>query len=223
MKLCIEEGARARIAGGIFGAVTMQDVTVSEHDALLWSQIEALSERLAHSYSLEGLGEQPQIAAVRSMQKAFGFDPTRYRASSEALLRRILKGQGLHSVNTAVDVNNFCSLEFLLPLCMYDLAKVHGQVRLRVGKPEEAYQGIGRQVFQMAGKVIFADDEGVMGNSVSDSERTKVTTTTTNMLIVICAPPGSDERTIQHYTTLLGERVIAFNGGQVSEYDLQSI
>lgn len=62
-----------------------------------------------------------------------------------------------------------------------------------------------------------------MGNSVSDSERTKVTTTTTTMLIVICAPMGSDARTVQQYMTLLEERVVAFNGGQVSEYDLQVI
>jgi DNA/RNA-binding domain of Phe-tRNA-synthetase-like protein len=220
MQLLIEEALQSCIAGVMFGVVVIDGMTVREHDELLWSQIEVLSERLARQYALDGLAEHQQIAAVRGMQKAFGFDPTRYRPSSEALLRRILKGQGLHSVNTAVDVNNFCSLEFLLPMCMYDLAKVRGQIRIRLGRPQESYQGIGRQVFHMAGKVIVADDEGVMGNTVSDSERTKVIMTTTTMLMLICAPASSDAYTIGQYATLAGERVVAFNGGQVREQNV---
>ena len=157
------------------------------------------------------------IAAVRGMQKAFGFDPTRYRPSSEALLRRLLKNLGIYQINTAVDVNNWCSLEFLLPMCIYDLRTVKGSICIRLGKPGEQYQGIGRQVFQMEGKVIVTDDEGVMGNTVSDSERTKVTQSTQDIFLMIYAPVGMNAQTIQHYTTLAAQRMVEFNGGQASK------
>ena len=154
----------------------------------LWSHIETLSQRLASEFTLERLAEHAHIAAVRGLQKSFGFDPTRYRPSSEALLRRVLKGQGLHQVNSAVDVNNLCSLEWLLPMCIYDLRNVEGQARVRIGEPGEEYPGIGRQMFQAENKVIIADESGIMGSTVSDAERTKVTTATTDILLAIYAP-----------------------------------
>ena len=215
--LHIDEILRSRIPGITFGVVTLRNVTIRAHDEQLWGEIEVLGQQLADKYTLDSLSEYPRIATVRGMQKAFGFDPTRYRPSSEALLRRVLKGQGLHPVNTAVDVNNLCSLEFLLPLCMYDLGQVHGSVYLRQGREGESYQGIGRQVFQMTSKIILADDEGIIGNTVSDSERTKVTMATGQILLVICAPAGSDISIIRQYAEQAGEQIVVWNGGQVDE------
>jgi DNA/RNA-binding domain of Phe-tRNA-synthetase-like protein len=213
MQLRLDESLKSRIAGITFGVATIDRVSVRERDEHLWQHIQALAQRQARAFELEGLSEYEQIAAVRGLQKALGFDPTRYRPSSEALLRRVLKGQGLPQINTAVDVNNLCSLEFLLPMCIYDLRHVRGQVRVRIGRPAESYRGIGRQVFQAEHKVVFADDDGIMGSSVSDSERTKVTTTTTDILLAIYAPANLDQRTVQAFAALAGERMVEFNGG----------
>ena len=217
MRLQLDESLITRIPGVTFGMVTIQGVTVRERDERLWQQVETLCQQQAREFALEKLAEYAQIAAVRGLEKSFGFDPTRYRPSSEALLRRVLKGQGLYQINTAVDVNNLCSLEFLLPMCIYDLRNVAGQIVVRVGEPGEEYPGIGRQVFQIAHKVIIADDHGIMGSTVSDSERTKVTTATTDILLAIYAPVGKDPRLIQEYAALAGKRMVEFNGGQVSD------
>lgn len=217
MLLQLDETLKTRIAGVTFGMVTIHGVTVRKSDERLWKQVEVLSQRLAREFSLDRLSENEQIAAVRGLQKSFGFDPTRYRPSSESLLRRVLKGQGLYQINTAVDVNNLCSLEFLLPLCSYDLRNVEGQVRVRIGQSGEEYQGIGRQVFQAENKVIIADDHGIMGSTVSDSERTKVSTETTDILLAIYAPAMMEPRIIERYATLAGQRMVEFNGGQASD------
>ena len=217
MQLQLDESLKTRIPGVTFGMVTISGVRVREHDERLWGQVEAIGQRQASEYSLDKLSEYGQIAAVRGLQRSFGFDPTRYRPSSEALLRRVLKGQGIYSINTGVDVNNLCSLEFLLPMCIYDLRHVKGQVRVRVGEPGEEYPGIGRQVFSAENKVIIADDEGVMGSTVSDSERTKVTTETMDILLAIYAPATLDPRIIEHHAALAGQRMVEFNGGQASD------
>lgn len=217
MQLQLDKDLKTRIAGVTFGMVTIHGVTVREHDNHLWEQIETLCRQQAREFSLDRLSEYEQIAAVRGLQKSFGFDPTRYRPSSEALLRRVLKGQGLYQINTAVDVNNLCSLEFLLPMCIYDLRHVQGQVRVRIGKPGEAYPGIGRQVFQAENKVIIADDSGIMGSTVSDSERTKVTMETTDILMAIYAPATIDPQIVERHAALAGQRMVEFNGGQASD------
>src|SRR6266568_9136554 len=217
MLLQLDEQLKARIPGVTFGMVTINGVTVRESDERLWKQVEMLGQHRAREFSLDRLSENEQIAAVRSLQKLFGFDPARYRPSSESLLRRVLKGQGLYQINTAVDVNNLCSLEYLLPMCSYDLRHVKGQVRVRIGEPGEEYPGIGRQVFQAENKVIIADDSGIMGSTVSDSERTKVTTATTDILLAIYAPATIDPRVIERHATLAGHRMVEFNGGQMHD------
>jgi DNA/RNA-binding domain of Phe-tRNA-synthetase-like protein len=216
MQIQLDESLKGRIAGAVFGMATISGVSVRERDERLWQQILALAERQERAFELEGLSEYERIAAVRGLQRSFGFDPTRYRPSSEALLRRVLKGQGLPQINSAVDVNNLCSLEFLLPMCIYDLRHVRGRVCVRIGRAAESYPGIGRQVFQAEHKVIIADDDAIMGSTVSDSEHTKVTTATTDMLLAIYAPAKSDPQTIQAYAALAGERMVEFNGGHVS-------
>src|SRR2546421_8277911 len=223
MQLQLDAGLRERIPSVMFGIATINGVHIREKDEQLWNLIEELGQRLARDYTLDRLSENERIAAVRGLQKAFGFDPTRYRPSSEALLRRVLKGLELYQINTAVDVNNFCSLEFLLPMCIYDLQHIKGQPYIRIGEPGEQYPGIGRQIFQMENKVIIADNDGIMGNTVSDSERTKVTRSTTDILLVIHAPASSTIQTIQQYALLAGQRMLEFNGGQVSNMHVLAV
>ncbi len=217
MQLILDEQLKSRIPGVTFGMITINGVTVRERDDRLWKQIEMLCQHRAREFSLDRLSRNGQIVVVRGLQKSFGFDPVRYRPSSESLLRRVLKGQGLYQINTAVDVNNLCSLEFLLPMCSYDLRHVKGQVRVRIGKPGEEYPGIGRQVFQAENKVIIADDSSIMGSTVSDSERTKVSTETTDILLAIYGPANMDPRIIARYATLAGQRMVEFNGGQACD------
>ena len=102
-------------------------------------------------------------------------------------------------------------------MCSYDLRNVEGQVRVRIGKAGEEYPGIGRQVFQAENKVIIADESGIMGSTVSDSERTKVTKETTDILLAIYAPATIDPRLVERYATLAGQRMVEFNGGQACD------
>src|SRR5262245_1178345 len=67
-------------------------------------------ERARAEWSLETLSADPTVAAVRSLFRAAGCDPTRYRPSSEALLRRLLKGEELPEIHPFVDLNNCLSV-----------------------------------------------------------------------------------------------------------------
>ncbi|HEV8396016.1 MAG TPA: phenylalanine--tRNA ligase beta subunit-related protein, partial [Vicinamibacterales bacterium] len=69
-----------------------------------------LTARLAEAESLVRQQPPAEVAAVRTMYKRVGLDPTKTRPSSEALLRRVRKGDPLPRINTLVDVCNWCSL-----------------------------------------------------------------------------------------------------------------
>ena len=134
-------------------------------------------------------------AAVRTMYKRVGIDPTKTRPSSEALLRRIRRGDELPRINSLVDVINWCSLETQLPFGLYDMDHIQGTVELRIGREGEEYGGIRKDVVHVAGRLTLADGQGPFGNPTSDSARTMVTTATVKALVVIFCPAslGADE------------------------------
>jgi DNA/RNA-binding domain of Phe-tRNA-synthetase-like protein len=151
---------------------------------------------------------------VRAMYRAVGLDPTRRRPSSEALLRRVVKGESLPRINTLVDVCNWCSLELQLPYGVYDLTHVVGDVELRLGHPGEEYAGIGKDTVHVDGRLTLADRLGPFGNPSSDSSRTMVTPATTAALVVIYAPRRGGVGTKARDLTT--RRVLEFAGGRES-------
>ena len=127
-------------------------------------------------------------AAVRTMYKRVGLDPTKTRPSSEALLRRVRRGDPLPRINSLVDIINWCSLESQLPFGLYDADRIQGGVTLRLGRTGEEYAGIRKDVVHVAGRLTLADESGPFGNPTSDSARTMVTVATTRALVVIFVP-----------------------------------
>ena len=97
------------------------------------------------------------------MYKALGLDPTKVRPSSEALLRRVRRGEPLPRINTAVDVVNWCSMESQLPFGLYDAERIEGRPVVRLGHDGEAYPGIRKDVVHVAGRLKPDDWQGREG------------------------------------------------------------
>jgi DNA/RNA-binding domain of Phe-tRNA-synthetase-like protein len=157
-----------------------------------------------------------EIAAVRTMFKRVGIDPTKRRPSSEALLRRVRKGEGLPRINSMVDVCNWCSLEFQLPYGLYDAASIAGDVVLRLGLEGESYPGIRKDEVHVSGRITLADSRGPFGNPTSDSARTMVTPATTRALVVVFAPREIDARRLDHVVQVTARRMEEFTGAKRS-------
>jgi DNA/RNA-binding domain of Phe-tRNA-synthetase-like protein len=149
-----------------------------------------------------GVLESPQIVATRAAYKALGKDPSRYRGSAEALLRRMVAGKGFPQINSVVDVINLVSVESRLPVGLYDLAHVTGEIVFRAGLAGETYKGIGKYDLNLEGLPIFCDVAGPHGSPTSDSERTMVTAATNEVLAVIVSFGGAEN--LDRWTQRLG-------------------
>jgi DNA/RNA-binding domain of Phe-tRNA-synthetase-like protein len=160
-----------------------------------------------------GVLELPQIETVRKAYKSLGKDPARYRGSAEALLRRIVAGKGFPQINAVVDVINLVSVESRLPVGLYDLAHVVGDIVFRAGRAGETYKGIGKYDLNLEGLPVFSDEVGPHGSATSDSERTMVTSKTEGILAVVVSfggPEGLDRWT-QRMSALLVQYAAAQN------------
>jgi len=139
-------------------------------------------------------GTVGDVARARALYRRFGVDPTRVRPSSEALLRRLKKGEPLPRVNSLVDVANAMSVQLQVPVGLYDLDKASGdELSIRLGAEGEGYEGIRKEHVNVAGRLCVADAEGPLGNPSADSARTMITTDTQRAAWIYFLPVTDEE------------------------------
>lgn len=203
------------LAGRVRAAVLeVEDVRVAGASPEQARAMAALECELVHAHGGRTPAEIEGLQPARRLYHAAGVDPTRTRPSSEALLRRVLKGQGLPAVNNAVDAGNELSLRLLLPLGLYDFDRVEGAAVLRLGRPGETYPGIRKEDVHLEGRLGLFDARGPFGSPTSDSPRTCVTESTTRLLLVVFAPGGHPDPHLEEAVELGGRLFAAWCGGR---------
>lgn len=173
------------------GVVVLEPVSAHSNPAI-WQMTRATGEQMVQQYAGQLPSEMAGLTEARKLYKSFGVDPSRTRPSSEALLRRVLKGHELYHINGLVDTCNLASLQFLLPIGMYDLALIQGDVTLKVGAEGDGYAGIRKGAVNLAGRLGLFDSQGPFGSPTSDSSRTSMSESTTSVLAVIMATATFD-------------------------------
>ena len=171
-----------------------------ELDALELYELEVTPPRedfeleVARTVQVAKSGEVGAVARARELYRRFGLDPTRVRPSSEALLRRLKKGEPLPRINSLVDVANALSVQLQVPVGLYDLDKVKGEeLVIRLGSKGEGYTGIGKERVNVEGRICVADAEGPCGNPSADSARTMITTETERAAWIYFLPVREDD------------------------------
>ena len=188
------------------GLIWWSGATVVPHESRLDSLLAEAEARVRISPPAES-------TAVRTMYKKVGIDPTKTRPSNEALLRRVRKGDTIPRINSAVDIVNWCSLEFQMPYGLYDAAKISGAITMRRGLEGEKYAGIRKDDVNVGGRITVVDDGGPFGNPTSDSARTMVTPAATQLLVVIYAPIEIPRAQVERVMNATAERMKLILGG----------
>jgi DNA/RNA-binding domain of Phe-tRNA-synthetase-like protein len=191
MQLTIDEALKTKCPKAALGCVSAQVQAQPSPPALI-AELGNCEQAILRSQEPRAVLESPQILATRAAYKALGKDPARYRGSAEALLRRVIAGKGLPRINAVVDIINLVSVESRLPIGLYDLAHVQGDIVFRAGRAGETYKGIGKYDLNLEALPVFCDALGPHGSPTSDSERTMVTSETKNVLAVIISFGGKD-------------------------------
>jgi DNA/RNA-binding domain of Phe-tRNA-synthetase-like protein len=131
--------------------------------------------------------DDPAVAGMRKLFREAGTDPTRYRPSSEALLRRILKGDDLPAIHPLVDLNNLLSLSLIVPCCVVDPRRVEPPFAFRRGREGESMESM-RGPFGLQDRPLLADAQGPFGTPITDSERVMVRENTGEVWLVTYLP-----------------------------------
>ena len=199
-----------QLPGVSLGVIEADSVHVSPAGPDLAALLDQVCDRQRAQWTQETLAEAPFTRAVRAMFRSWGMDPSKYRPSSEALLRRVVQGKGLYRVSNVVDIGNLGSIESGWPFGCYDRSRISPPIALRHGAPGESYQGIGKQTWHLEGRPVLADTAGPFGSPISDSTRSMITESARDILIVIYAPEAASAVSLDQAITNLSLRLSQF-------------
>jgi len=209
LELSIEPELAGLLRLGVF---VLEGVGVKPNDPVLKQEIEAYSADLRRRVGDGRSGEVPGAEDARNLYKALGIDPTKTRPSSEALLRRVLKGE-LTPINSLVDALNLCSLRYQLPFGLYDLDRILPPLQLRRGRGGETYEGIRKGVVHLDGRPTLADAKGPFGNPTSDSVRTMISLETRSAMVALYAPKSRTKEQVEGVLGGCEATLVRFCGG----------
>lgn len=178
----------------------------------LCEEIDDYCDSLKKEMSIEELASSPRIRDGREAYKKLGKAPGKYRLSSEALIRRVLQGKGVYRINNIVDINNLISLKSMFPVGSYDISNLHSPVSLAIGKKDERYKGIGKEILNIEYLPVLRDAVSSFGSPTSDSERAMIKDDAREVLMCVYSFSGSAD--LEEYLKYAEELLEGYAGGK---------
>ncbi|OFX84240.1 MAG: hypothetical protein A2W99_00500 [Bacteroidetes bacterium GWF2_33_16] len=209
--IVISETLKARCPNIAIGSI-QGEIKVAPSDQQLINLLDNACTEFAQKYTVEDISQLKPISDSRKAYKSLGKDPARYRLSSEALLRRIVKDKGIYKINNIVDINNLLSITSFYSICAFDVSKLSPPIKFTIGTKQDEYYGIGRGLLNIENLPVFEDQLGKFGSPTSDSERVKITNETNHISMNIISFGGNSE--LQNYLQQLKEYLEMFASAQ---------
>lgn len=182
--IAVDEVVRSRVPALFVETRVMRGVRVEQSGAATEERIAGLAASWA-AMGEEQLESHPRIAAYRELTRLLGADPDEVPPAAETLLKRGLLRGRFPRINSVVDVGNVVSDEYLVPIGLFDLDRIAGDIELALAGDTERMVPIGKNnsVKLPLGTPVLRDTEGAFSAVGSrDSARTMITDQTENVL-----------------------------------------
>jgi DNA/RNA-binding domain of Phe-tRNA-synthetase-like protein len=202
------------ISGFKVGFIQYKDIIVEESPQMLKGRLQLFQESIYFELEDKKITDYPGIGEWRQIFKITGKDPNRYRHSAEALYRRIHKQNYLSPINSAIDLNNFYSIKYEIPIGIYDSGKLKGNISIRMGKEGEVYVGLNGRSNSLNQLILSADEEGPFGSTFVDSKKTAVTNSTKEAVQIVYLQPSINIRNAEKMVSSLANMFTQIHGGE---------
>lgn len=214
MEIMVSSELCSLVPGFTAGVIQYRNIEVGPSPQMLKGRLQLFQESIFFELEEKNLTDFEGIKEWRQIFKQTGKDPNRYRHSAEALFRRIKKQNYLQTVHSAIDVNNFFSLEYQVPIGIYDTDKINGDIEIKIGAESEEYLGLNGRTNSLDKLIISCDETGPFGSPFVDSERTAVTENTKNAIQIIYHRPSQDSERNKKLTESLMNMFLQIHGGE---------
>lgn len=218
MNLKIDSKLKTRFPGLIAKIFQVKELKVQKRNAELEKFKAEVAKQVREMYDLESLKDQPTFRAYRDFFWSVEIDPTKNRPAAEALIRRILGGRTIPTINSLVDAYNLASIKSRIALATFDADKLEGDLFMRFAEEGEKFLGIGMEkpLILKGGEIVVADDAKLVAvYPYRDADNTKVTVETKNITMIVCGAPGISEERLDFASQVAQEYILRFCDGNV--------
>lgn len=218
MLFMIDKDIFERFPGLLVGTVMVSGLDNSGRFEKIASLLRAEEQDVRQTFSIDMLAEDKRIKAWRKAYSAFGAKPKKYKSSVEGLYRMVLKNKEIPSINPVVDLYNYVSMKYTLPVGGDDLDKVEGALRLCFAEGDELFLPLNGDEMEVVkpGEVIYRDDSEVLCRRWNwrESDKSKMTPETGRVLLVAEALPPFSASTLEKAVGELERLITGFCGGE---------
>ncbi len=204
------------------GVVLVKGFDNSRRNSSVESLLRGICAQKTREYSDTDLDSLDAIKCWNEAYVNFGINPKKYSPSIKSLLKRVSQGKEIPHVNALVDIYNYFSLKYGLPVGAENLDWLCGNLRLTYTKGGEAFRPLGSIDVKEAreGEVAYLDDGGITCRywNYKECERTKLTEKTVNAAIII---EDLSDMHMDKFGGILREMqnaIIKYLGGQIEPY-----
>lgn len=220
LEIQLSQEIKKHIPNFKLGVIEYKNILVGDSPQMLRGRLQLFQESIYFDLENTPVTEIPGIQEWRSIFKKNGKDPNRYRPSVEALYRRVQKQNYLSSVQSAIDINNFFSLQYQVPIGIYDQECLNGPVSIRFGGEGEKYVGLNGRLNSLEHLIVSADEIGPFGSPFVDSDRAPVSIETKHALQLIYLRPSTDLHNAEKLIESLMNMFVQIHGGEASYHIL---
>jgi len=219
MKLTIHASVKQNHDNSQLGYIVIHHAKIQGMPPSLAQKFFQLQTAIAEVYNIDEIANIRRLGGMRSLYNKEKFDATRYDLASEQLARKALGNTDAYYVNSAVGAIKYCSIHFLLPIGLYDLDQIQGDVVY--GFPvDDSYVNMDGEVVLVDDQPFLADQQGLFGNATVDTRRTAVKLSSNNLLVVVYADQTIDTAEFTKILEFTGDMITRYNGGTIVEQDI---
>jgi len=196
---------------------SMKDVKVTKRNDELEEFKKLTFSEVRHRYSLETVKDVSVFRAYRDFFWKIKIDPTKNRPATEALVRRVLAGRPVPSINTLVDAYNLASIKSEVALAAFDEDRLKDKLVMRFALEGESFLGVGmdKPMVLNGGEVVISDAERLVAlYPHRDADYSKVTEDTRNVTMLVCGVPGISLETLSQSKQIAFEYINKFCDGR---------
>jgi len=221
MDVMIDKEAKMRNPGILIGYAVIEGVSVDKTQKTLKKEIMSVINSVKDKYhSRVDMYATKPIKEIRDLFKKTGIDPSRYTPSAEALLKRIIDGKDLYRINNVVECNNVGSMKFELPMGVYNLNRLVGDIVFKFGSDSDIMETMAKGEMNMKDILLTRDNEKLFGSPISDSPHAMITEDTKNVLLLVYGTTGIGKDYVSKATEYTARKITEYAGGIISKLEV---
>lgn len=171
------------------GIIVIKNLNLNRRISPVEALLRGIAAQRGREFAEKDIHDEQMVKVWDMAYGRFGISPRKFLPSIAALLKRVKDGKEIPHINPIVDLYNYFSLKYLLPIGGEDLDCLAGDLKLTYTKGGEAFRPLGSINVEEAGEgeVAYMDKGGITCRfwNHRECERTKFTNKTVNAAIMV--------------------------------------